>query len=165
MAITNAKLGAAHGLASALGGKLDAPHSVITARLAPHVMQENINAAKQAGRNDVINRYRKLAQLVTDRANANEHDGVLWVKMVLDKLELPLLGKFGVCQTSFEQVANDALKSVAIKGNPLPLNQERLVFILKQVCDCSGDCAAESTPHMSSVEVLESRSDLSSVNE
>ncbi|MDG2668551.1 alcohol dehydrogenase, partial [Vibrio parahaemolyticus] len=85
--------------------------------------------------------------------------------MVLDKLELPLLGKFGVCQTSFEQVANDALKSVAIKGNPLPLNQERLVFILKQVCDCSGDCAAESTPHMSSVEVLESRSDLSSVNE
>lgn len=34
MAATNAKLGAAHGLASALGGKLDAPHSVITARLA-----------------------------------------------------------------------------------------------------------------------------------
>ncbi|EVT97676.1 iron-containing alcohol dehydrogenase domain protein, partial [Vibrio parahaemolyticus V-223/04] len=60
-------------------------------------MQENINAAKLAGRNDVINRYRKLAQLVTDRANANEHDGVLWVTMVLDKLELPLLGKFGVC--------------------------------------------------------------------
>ncbi|MCQ6508140.1 hypothetical protein NPM20_25785, partial [Vibrio parahaemolyticus] len=58
-----------------------------------------------------------------------------------------------------------ALKSVAIKGNPLPLNKERLVFILKQVCDCSGECAAETTPHMSSVEVLESRSDLSSVNE
>ncbi|MFA0230788.1 alcohol dehydrogenase, partial [Vibrio sp. 10N.261.45.A7] len=28
--------------------------------------------------------------------------------------------------------------SVAIKGNPLPLNQERLVHILKQVCEkCS----------------------------
>ncbi|EDN56730.1 Alcohol dehydrogenase, class IV [Vibrio antiquarius] len=165
MAITNAKLGAAHGLASALGGKLDAPHSVITARLAPHVMQENINAAKLAGRNDVINRYRKLAQLVTDRANANEHDGVLWVNMVLDKLALPLLGQFGVCQTSFEQVANDALKSMAIKGNPLPLNQERLIYILQQVCDCSGECVAESTQHVSSVEVLESRTDLSSVND
>lgn len=165
MAITNAKLGAAHGLASALGGKLDAPHSVITARLAPHVMQENINAARQAGRSDVISRYKRLAQLVTDRTNANEHDGVLWVKMVLDKLALPQLGKFGVCQTSFEQVADDALKSVAIKGNPLPLTQDRLVYILRQVCDCSDACVGESSHHVSSVEVLESHSDLSDVNQ
>lgn len=167
MAITNAKLGAAHGLASALGGKLDAPHSVITARLAPHVMQENINAAKRAGRSDVISRYKRLAQLVTERTNANEHDGVLWVRMVLDKLELPQLGKFGVCQTSFEQVADDALKSVAIKGNPLPLTQDRLVYILRQVCDCSDACMGETEgrQHVSSVEVLESRSDLSDVNQ
>ncbi|MDV6250810.1 iron-containing alcohol dehydrogenase [Vibrio sp. EA2] len=165
MAITNAKLGAAHGLASALGGKLNAPHSVITARLAPHVMQENINVAKTAGRTDVINRYRKLAQLVTGRTNAHEHDGVLWVKMVLDKLELPSLGQFGVCQTSFEQVASDALKSVAIKGNPLPLNQERLVYILKQVCDCSDNVDVKGVPQAGSVEVLESRTDLTSVDE
>ncbi len=166
MAITNAKLGAAHGLASALGGKLDAPHSVITARLAPHVMQENIYAAKKAGRTDVMNRYRKLAQLVTGRTNANEHDGVLWVKMILDKLELPSLGQFGVCQTSFEQVASDALKSVAIKGNPLPLNQERLIYILKQVCDCRGNIDVESVPRVGSVEVLEtSRTNLTSVDE
>ncbi len=165
MAITNAKLGAAHGLASALGGKLDAPHSVITARLAPHVMQENINAAKKSGRADVVDRYRKIAQIVTNRTNANEHDGVLWVSMVLDKLELPSLGKFGVCQTSFEQVAKDALKSMAIKGNPLPLNQERLIYILKQVCDCRSDCETELVPKVSTVEVLGTRNDLSSVNE
>nr|WP_321458815.1 iron-containing alcohol dehydrogenase [uncultured Vibrio sp.] len=165
MAITNAKLGAAHGLASALGGKLDAPHSVITARLAPHVMQENIYAAKKAGRTDVINRYKKLAQLVTNRTNAHEHDGVLWVKLVLDKLELPSLGQFGVCQTSFDQVASDALKSVAIKGNPLPLNKERLIFILKQVCDCRDNVDVESVPQAGSVEVLESSTDLTSVDE
>ena len=165
MAITNAKLGAAHGLASALGGKLDAPHSVITARLAPHVMQENIYAAKKAGRTDVVNRYKKLAQLVTDRTNAHEHDGVLWVKMVLDKLELPSLGQFGVCQTSFEQVASDALKSVAIKGNPLPLNEERLIFILKQVCDCRGNIDVDSVQQASFVEVIESTTDLTSVGE
>lgn len=139
---------------------------MITARLAPHVMQENIDAAKKVGRTDVINRYRKLAQLVTGRTNANEHDGVLWVKMVLDKLELPSLGQFGVCQTSFEQVASDALKSVAIKGNPLPLNQERLTYILKQVCDCRGNIDVESVPRVGSVEVLEtSRTDLTSVDE
>ncbi|MDF5425539.1 alcohol dehydrogenase, partial [Vibrio parahaemolyticus] len=41
----------------------------------------------------------------------------------------------------------------------------RLIYILQQVCDCSGECAAESAQHVSSVEVLESRTDLSSVND
>lgn len=137
MAITNAKLGAAHGLASALGGKLDAPHSVITARLAPYVMRENIHAAKKAQRADVLQRYYRIAQLLTKRKNVNIDDSILWVQMMLDKLLLPTLSQFGVCSTSFEQVATDALGSQAIKGNPLPLTHERLVYILRQVCSCS----------------------------
>ncbi|PMH46662.1 alcohol dehydrogenase [Vibrio sp. 10N.286.49.B3] len=145
MAITNAKLGAAHGLASALGGKLDAPHSIISGRLAPYVMQENIKAAKKAGRRDVLNRYKRIAQIVTGRTNAGRQDSVLWVQMVLDKLELPTLSHFGLCNTSFEQVAQDALKSTAIKGNPLPLNEERLVYILSQVCSCHLETEASNT--------------------
>ncbi|NAW68001.1 iron-containing alcohol dehydrogenase [Vibrio sp. V27_P1S3P104] len=136
MAITNAKLGAAHGLASALGGKLDAPHSVITARLAPYVMRENINAAKQEKRHDIMQRYYRISQILTKRKNVNIEDGILWVQMMLDKLKLPTLAQFGVCTTSFEQVAQDALRSQAIKGNPLPLTHARLVYILRQVCSC-----------------------------
>lgn len=143
MAITNAKLGAAHGLASALGGKLAAPHSVITARLAPYVMKENIDAAKAAGRADILARYRKMAQILTGRTNASREDCVLWVNMMLDRLELPKLNEFGVCSTSFEKVAEDAMKSVAIKGNPIPLTKERLLFILQQVCQCGGNCTEE----------------------
>lgn len=144
MAITNAKLGAAHGLASALGGKLDAPHSVITARLAPYVMQENIHAAQVAGRTEVIERYRRLSRLLTLRKNAGLEDGILWVQMMLDTLHVPVLGKFGVCNTSFEQVASDALKSHAIKGNPLPLTRERLIYILQQVCNCAAPQTAQT---------------------
>lgn len=69
MATTNAKLGAAHGLASALGGKLDAPHSVITARLAPIVMRENIDVAKEAGRSDILQRYKIVSRILTGRKN------------------------------------------------------------------------------------------------
>lgn len=145
MAITNAKLGAAHGLASALGGKLNAPHSVITARLAPHVMSENINAAEQAGRNDILQRYSKIAQLLTGRVNAKREDAILWVNMMLGKLELPVLSEFGVCSTSFDAVAEDALKSVAIKGNPIPLTKERLMHTLNQVCQCNGECRSGDT--------------------
>ncbi|EGA69897.1 alcohol dehydrogenase [Vibrio sinaloensis DSM 21326] len=144
MAITNAKLGAAHGLASALGGKLEAPHSVITARLSPHVMAENIKAAKALGRADLLNRYQKMACLLTEQPNAQLDDAVGWVESTLSRLALPELTHFGVCSTSFEQVADDALKSVAIRGNPLPLTKKRLIYILEQVCDCQGDCSYEN---------------------
>lgn len=136
MATTNAKLGAAHGLASALGGKLDAPHSVITARLAPIVMRENIDAAIEAGRGDILQRYKNISRILTRRKNANVEDGILWVNMMLDRLAIPNLSDFGVCTTSFERVAADALKSTAIKGNPIPLTMERLTYILQQVCSC-----------------------------
>ncbi|MEZ8823235.1 iron-containing alcohol dehydrogenase [Vibrio amylolyticus] len=154
MAITNAKLGAAHGLASALGGKLNAPHSVITGQLAPFVMKENIKVAKEHGRQDVLQRYMRLAQIVTGRTNVHVEDGVLWVRMMLDKLELPKLSEFGVCSTSFEDVAEDALMSNAIKGNPLPLTKERLTYILNQVCSCSSMCNEEQLERVSSVEIM-----------
>jgi alcohol dehydrogenase class IV len=153
MAINNAKLGAAHGLASALGGKLDAPHSVITARLAPFVMSENIAAAKRAGRRDLIKRYRKIAQILTLRANASQDDSVLWVKMMLDKLSIPSLDAFGICTTSFDVVAVDALKSTAIKGNPLPLTHERLVHILNQACECKSRAGQSISVSPSLIEI------------
>ncbi|MPW36629.1 iron-containing alcohol dehydrogenase [Vibrio sp. B1Z05] len=133
MASTNAKLGAAHGLASALGGKINAPHSVITARLAPFVMHENMRVAKQSGRNDVLARYRKVAQLVTGDEEAHRDDGVAWVNNMLKQLEVPTLSYFGDCDASYNDIATDALKSVAIKGNPLPLTQDRLVEVLSSV--------------------------------
>ncbi len=140
MALTNAKLGAAHGLASALCGKLEAPHSVITARLAPHVMRENINAASLADREDILVRYKHLAELLTDNESADIDAGIRWVEDILDTLGLPELNQFGVCHTSFERVAEDALKSNSIKGNPIPLTKERLGYILHQVCSCKGEC-------------------------
>ncbi len=156
MAITNAKLGAAHGLASALGGKLNAPHSVITARLAPHVMNENIKAAKIAGRSDILTRYKKIARILVDKEGATEYDAVEWVNDTLDKLAIPKLSQFGVCKTEFEDVAKDAMKSVVIKGNPLPLNEERLIHILSQVCQCH---LTETPSHSVSEASIELRHD------
>ncbi len=155
VASTNAKLGAAHGLASALCGKLEAPHSVITARLAPYVMSENVNAARIEGREDVLNRYTHLAELLTGDVDATIDDGIVWVEEMLDILGLPDISNFGVCMTSFEQVAEDALKSNSIKGNPIPLTKERLVYILNQVCSCQGECQEPAEIKMSGeVELL-----------
>ncbi|WP_087017453.1 iron-containing alcohol dehydrogenase [Thaumasiovibrio subtropicus] len=137
MARSNASLGAAHGLAAALGGRLTAPHGAITARLAPFVMAENILVAEQMGRNDVINRYRKLGVLLTGDANAKPASAIDWVKDALIRLEIPSLQMYGLCRTMFTDIADDALRSTAIKGNPLPLTKERLEHILSEVCQCT----------------------------
>jgi hypothetical protein len=134
MARSNAKLGAAHGLASALSGRLEAPHGLITARLSPYVMKENISVAIELGRSDVLARYQKLAVILTLNNDADIEDSVQWVDSMLTKLQLPLLSDYGLCNTMFEEVADDALRSCTIKGNPLPLNQQRLLTILQQVC-------------------------------
>lgn len=139
MAANNANLGAAHGLAAAIGGKLDAPHAVITARLAPFVMKENLVAASLSQRNDIIQRYLKVSELLTGKKNASAHEAIEWVETLLEKLHIPQLAEYGVCLTSFEEVARDSLKSNSIKGNPIPLTQERLVFILNQVCRCQAN--------------------------
>ncbi|MGF1723279.1 iron-containing alcohol dehydrogenase [Photobacterium nomapromontoriensis] len=135
MALANAKLGAAHGLASSLGGRLDAPHGLITAQLAPYVMQENVLAAREAGRADVLNRYRQLACILTGRMNAEIIDGILWTKRTLSRLNLPAVTEYGLCNVIFDEVAEDAMLSNAIKGNPLPLNKGRLLSILSQMCE------------------------------
>ncbi|OZS41553.1 iron-containing alcohol dehydrogenase [Photobacterium sanguinicancri] len=145
MALANAKLGAAHGLASALGGRLQAPHGLITAQLSPFVMQENVLAAREAGRADVLNRYRQLACLLTGRMNAEISDGITWTKRTLRRLNLPAVSEYGFCDTMFSDVAEDAMLSNAIKGNPLPLNKKRLLGILEQMCDCCGTRVDQTT--------------------
>ncbi|KKD59267.1 alcohol dehydrogenase [Grimontia sp. AD028] len=137
MAQSNAKLGAAHGLAAALGAVLDAPHGAITAQLAPYVMAENILAAREAGRISLLNRYRQLACILTGRMNAEPSDGIVWVQRILRRLDLETLPQLGLCDTMFEEVAVSALRSSSIKGNPLPLSESRLIHILQQVCQSS----------------------------
>ncbi|CZF85463.1 iron-containing alcohol dehydrogenase [Grimontia marina] len=137
MAQSNTKLGAAHGLAAALGAVLDAPHGAITAQLAPYVMAENILAAREAGRISLLNRYRQLACILTGRMNAEPSDGIVWVQRILRRLDLETLPQLGLCDTMFEEVAVSALRSSSIKGNPLPLSESRLIHILQQVCQSS----------------------------
>lgn len=144
MALANAKLGAAHGLASSLGGRLSAPHGLITAQLAPYVMQENVLAAREAGRADILNRYRQLACILTGRIDADIADGITWTKRTLERLKLPPVSEYGLCDTLFDEVAEDALLTNAIKGNPLPLNKERLQGILEQICQaCKIDITSQ----------------------
>lgn len=162
MAVSNANQGAAYGLASALAVKLDAPHSVITAQLVPYVMQENIHEAKCRGCSDIVERYQRISQILTGRTHAHVDDSILWVEMMLDKLPLPELSSFGGCRTSYEEIVNDALKSSSIKGNPIPLTKERLMYILNQICPvcASNTPAMDDEPEFNAIEYFGEDSDV-----
>lgn len=134
--ISQCEIGGRPWFGSSLGGRLHAPHGLITAQLAPYVMQENVLAAREAGRADVLNRYRQLACILTGRMNAEIVDGIDWTKRTLKRLNLPSVTEYGFCDVLFDEVAEDALLSNSIKGNPLPLNKDRLMSILNQICQC-----------------------------
>ncbi len=84
--------------------------------------------------------------------NAEIIDGILWTKRTLKRLNLPPISEYGLCDVMFDEVAEDALLSNAIKGNPLPLNKQRLLSILEKICDC---CRAEQPPMAGSIDRLD----------
>ena len=89
LALANARLGAVHGLAGSLGGRLGAPHGAICARLLPYVMEVNIRAlqTREAG-SQALERYREIAVLLTGKADATEAEGVDWVYALCEELQV-----------------------------------------------------------------------------
>ena len=67
MALTNAALGAAHGLSGPLGGMFDAPHGALCAAVLPYVVEVNERAAKQrlVG-SPVIPRFEQIRRAMGD---------------------------------------------------------------------------------------------------
>jgi alcohol dehydrogenase class IV len=63
LALANAKLGAVHGFAGALGGMHSAPHGALCAAILPHVMETNVSALhSRASYAPVLERYDEVAR-------------------------------------------------------------------------------------------------------
>jgi len=154
LALANAKLGAVHGFAGPLGGmsilrspacpesgtagrtakdEISAPHGVICARLLPLVCQANVKAleTRQPDSPDLA-RYDEIAQLLTGKAKARAIDGVNWVQELCADLAVPSLTEFGLTEQDFPTVVAKAKKSSSMKGNPIVLNDDELLEILKK---------------------------------
>jgi alcohol dehydrogenase class IV len=131
LALANAGLGAVHGFAGPFGGMFDAPHGAICAALLPHSMAVNLRALRErSGEESVLARFDDIANILTGDPTAEAPDGILWLRETADMMEIPPLSTYGFTRADFPELAEKAMRSSSMKGNPVQLTQEELFEIL-----------------------------------
>jgi alcohol dehydrogenase class IV len=133
LALTNAKLGAVHGIAGPLGGMFKAPHGAVCGRLLPFVMDVNVKALqKREPASPSLTRYREIARIVTGKKGAGPSDGINWVRNICSRLKLPPLSEYLITEADFPLLVEKALVASSMNGNPVQLTAKELVKILQQ---------------------------------
>jgi alcohol dehydrogenase class IV len=133
MALANAKLGAVHGFAAPLGAAFGAAHGEICAALLPHVMEANIRALHRADPDhQALKRYVEVARLLTGEQGASARDGVRFVDTLCADLGIGGLGALGLTEEVMPDLARKAAGASSMRGNPVVLEQDELVAILRR---------------------------------
>jgi alcohol dehydrogenase class IV len=132
LALANAKLGAVHGFAGTLGAMFSIPHGVVCARLLPHVMEVNVKAIEQRGPLEFLSRYDEVARLLTGNPDAWATHGIDWIHDLCNALDVTPLLEFGITEAHFPELIAGAKRASSMKGNPVELNDEELMEILRK---------------------------------
>ena len=133
LVLANSGLGAVHGFAGPLGGMISVAHGAICASLLPFVMEINIQALqKREPDSRYLERYNTIAQILTNKSNAQATDAVEWLHNICSALQIPSLEKLGLKERDFPSAIDKAHKSSSMKGNPIQLTDDELYEILKK---------------------------------
>ena len=133
LALANAKLGAVHGFAGALGGMFPAPHGAICGLLLPHVMEANVHALKtRAPDSPALARYEEVAQILTGVPTARAADGVTWVQDLCAIFKIPPLSVYDLQEKDFPDVVAKVRRASSTKGNPIMPTDNELTQILEK---------------------------------
>jgi len=131
LALSNAKLGAVHGLAAPIGGMFNAPHGAVCARLLPFVMETNVRALEErTPAAPALARYREVAAILTGDATAEVADGIAWIRALSDELAVPGLTDYGLTRSRVAAIVDKAMLSSSIQGNPITLTEAELTALL-----------------------------------
>ncbi len=132
IALANAGLGAVHGFAAPIGGRFDAPHGLVCARLLPVVMETNIRAlAQRDPGSSALNRYDGIARILTNHSAAHAREGITWIQGLCKDLHIPSLAGIGMSERDIPSLVQSAMRASSMKGNPVELTEEELKSILQ----------------------------------
>jgi alcohol dehydrogenase class IV len=134
--LSNAGLGAVHGLAAPLGGNCKVPHGVVCAALLPLVMEVNTHLLQEQGNALALARYARVCRVLTQTDGTSDSlaiaQGIEWVHVLVRKLGIPRLGEFGVAEAHVPGVAALAQKASSMRYNPVVLSAQTLETILRR---------------------------------
>ena len=134
LSLANAKLGAVHGLAGVLGGRVAAAHGAICAALLAATVEVNVRVLRAREPDaPALAKYRQAASALTGRSDSSVADGVDWIRETVAEFGISGLRLLGVPDADFGVIATEAAVASSTAGNPIQLSAEELTEIL----DCS----------------------------
>jgi len=134
--LTNAGLGACHGLAAALGGAFPVPHGAACGLLLPHVFSANVRAlAAESASHPTLAKCRRVVEILIPECEGLEGGKTL---LCVDRLfeltaimQIPRLSSYGIEESDLPALAAAAARSGSIKQNPVVLPESTLIDILR----------------------------------
>lgn len=133
MALANAGLGAAHGFAAAIGGRFQAPHGVICARMLGLVMAGNVRALRErAPQSPCLPRYDEVARLLTGEPTAGAADGLAFIEALCRDLGIPRLSRYGLVHGDIPSLVAATAGASSTRANPIALETGELAGLLQQ---------------------------------
>ncbi len=131
LALANSRLGAVHGLAGPIGGEIHAPHGAICAALLAHVMSANITAlVDRSPKHPVMERYSEIGRLLSGDREATVETGIHWVRTFCAHAQIISLSEYGLTESQFPKIIENAYKASSMKGNPITLLESELRNIM-----------------------------------
>ena len=129
MALANAGLGAVHGLAGVLGGRLAAPHGALCAALLPHVLRYNAAAMVEAGLS--LEKMDAVSQWIVETLNVSPDAAPEGLAAWMADLGLPDLTTMGMTPDAVDAVAVASAAASSSQSNPVLLTPPKFADILR----------------------------------
>jgi len=127
LALANAALGAVHGLAGPIGGLSGAPHGAVCGRLLPFVLA--CNAEQATG--DAALRLAQVSDWIAEALGGAPDQAAQTLTVWAQAAGLPGLAAMGVRAADLEDLAQAAVGSSSMKGNPVSLDVADLVGVMR----------------------------------
>jgi alcohol dehydrogenase class IV len=134
MTLAQVGLGSVHGLAAPLGAFFPIPHGVVCGTLVAAATEMNIRALRErAPESGVLEKYAHLGRLLSGRTRLDTGAaGEILVQTLAgwtERLRLPRLGAYGVCETDVARIVSNCRGS-SMKTNPIVLTDAEVAEVL-----------------------------------
>ncbi len=126
-------LGCVHGLAQPLGSLFAIPHGVVCGTLVAEATDINIRALIQrAPESPALSQYARVGQLFCGGVSGNDALEALvrTLKDGSERLALPRLSSFGVCDADVGRIVASSRSASSMKTNPVALRDDEIAEVV-----------------------------------